>query len=340
LVVKKNNNGEKKSSYVLTRETFGTTILLFCLIVTVMLLTRNLVFGAMGTAICTFMYGTFGYASYIVVALLAYLGQWLVFEKKLRLNLRCALCVTGAVCMMFLLFQSVTTAQFDMSGYGKYLAQCYNNASEGYSGYTFGGVIFGLLTYPVAKLTTFIGAYVIFAVLTLGMIVLSFFVIRNRIRDNKVAELTTTAAKKKEKKAKKGVEEEQASSAQDNLYQVNENHEIVSGLSRGGQPVQNVHGKQAEDTAQKNAAADNKYSRENLGRKILFQPGEFAAESYRRNMIFNENSYFNHPVKSDDSYLSNFSDGKNNKKPNSVPVQQTYSESFQEEILSQPAASV
>lgn len=313
--MKKNNNGEKKTSYILTRETFGMTILLFCLVVTVMLLTHNLVFGAMGSAVCTFMYGTFGYASYFVVALLAYLGQWLVFEKKVRLNWRCALCVTGALCMAFLLFQSVTTAKFDMSGYGKYLAQCYNNASAGYGGYTFGGVIFGLLAYPVAKFTTFIGAYVIFSVLTIGMIALSFFVIRNRIRDNKVA-MTTTEASKKEKKVKKGAEEDLTVSGPDNLYQVNENHEIVSGLGRGGQTVRAV---QDNNDAQQNAAADNKYSRENLGRKILFQPGEFAAESYRRNMIYNEDSYFNHPVRNDDDYIKNFSEGQKNGNGSATP---------------------
>ena len=81
---KKNND---KRSYILTRETLGMTILLFCFMLTVMLLTNRAIFMGFGAAICTFMYGTFGYASYFIVALLAYLGEWLVFEKKLRVNL-------------------------------------------------------------------------------------------------------------------------------------------------------------------------------------------------------------------------------------------------------------
>ncbi len=63
-VKKKNNNG--KHSYILTRETLGMTLLLFCLVVAVMLITHKSVFGVLGTAICTFMYGTFGYGAYHV----------------------------------------------------------------------------------------------------------------------------------------------------------------------------------------------------------------------------------------------------------------------------------
>ncbi|MDE7257044.1 MAG: hypothetical protein K2N50_03710, partial [Clostridia bacterium] len=153
---KKNND---KRSYILTRETLGMTVLLFCFMLTVMLLTNRAIFMGFGAAICTFMYGTFGYASYFIVALLAYLGEWLVFEKKLRVNLRCFLLSAATVLMLFLLFHSVTTAKYSMGSYGGYLSQCYYNASKGYSGYSFGGVISGLLVFPIAKGTTFVGAY-------------------------------------------------------------------------------------------------------------------------------------------------------------------------------------
>ena len=80
---------------------------------------------------------------------------------------------------------------------------------------------------------------------------------------------------------------------------------------------------------------DEKYSRKNLNRKILFEKGEFAAESYRRNLIFNENSYFNRPVNGKDTYLNNFTDGK----ATSVPQDKSYSESYQEDVLNQPVSS-
>lgn len=318
---KKNND---KRSYILTKETLGMTLLLFCALITVMLLTGGLVFLGFGKAICTFMYGTFGYASYIVVALLGYLGEWLVFEKKVKFNLRCSLCVVLTVLMAFLLFHSVTTAKFDMSSYGKYLEQCYLNAANGYKGYTFGGVLCGLIVYPVAHGTTYIGAYVIFALLTVLCAGLSFWVIRNYILGKAVAKAGAEAKSEKDESVNQPTDV--ANKNIDSLYSLNENHEIVSRV-RPALAQQSAHAEyetpeQSQDAVQENKKHDvnDKYSPENLGRKILFEPGEFAAESYRRNMIYNENSYFNHPVKNDDDYLKSFSSGSGQPANSSQPT--------------------
>ena len=299
---KKKNEG--KRSYILTKETLGMTILLFCLMVTVMLLTNKFVFMGFGAAVCTFMYGTFGYGSYIIVAALAYLGEWLVFERKLKLNLRCTLLVSATLVMVFMLFHAVTTAGYDMSTYGGYLSQCYNNAALGYSGYSFGGVICGLLVYPIAKGTTFVGAYVIFSLLVVMCAVLSFFVIRNVVLGKVVARTHKSKKEKEIVAQEEPVQTEAPEQKVDNLYSVNENHEIVSKVGRT-QPVRQTAAKpQAQE-----GRDDDKFSREKLGRRILFDNGEFAAESYRRNMIYNEDSYFNHPVKNEGDYLRSFSSG-------------------------------
>lgn len=309
----KKKNSDKRS-YILTRETLGMTILLFSLVVTIMLFTNKLIFLGFGNAVCTFMYGTFGYGSFFVVALLAYLGEWLVFEKKLKFSVRPAIFVAATVVMLFMLFHAVTTAKYDMSGYGVYLSACYKNAANGFGGYTFGGVISGLLVYPVAKGTTFVGAYVIFSILAVGFGVLSFLTIRNIVMGKAVVR----AHGKRTKQIDADEAEEQPeqgneahSQKVDNLYSVNENHEIVTNVKQSDmlrrqnvvKPV-SADGRKAESVP---AKKDDKYSPENLGRKILFQPGEFAAESYRRNMIYNEDSYFNHPVQSDNDYLRSFS---------------------------------
>jgi len=85
------------------------------------------------------------------------------------------------------------------------------------------------------------------------------------------------------------------------------------------------------------AEETDKFSQKNLGRRILFEKGEFAAESYRRNMIFNENSYFNHPVTSEADYLSSFtSNPEKFSAENQAP--KSYSQSYQEEIYNQPAS--
>lgn len=324
---KKNND---KRSYILTKETLGMTILLFCLLVTVMLLTNDLIFMSFGSAVCTLMYGTFGYASYFIVALLAYLGEWLVFEKKLKLNPRCVLLVVATLVMLFMLFHSVTTAKYSMSGYGKYLSQCYNNASKGYAGYSFGGVLSGLLVYPIAKGTTFIGAYVIFSLLTVAFGVLSFFVIKGVVLGKVVARTHAGKAKAEEEEALPQTEEYE--SKPDNLYSVNENHEIVTNVKQAEAPKkshrrQTVEAHAADGQEKKNS---DKFSPENLGRRILFENGEFAAESYRRNMIYNEDSYFNHPVQNDDDYLRSFSSNPSApvSRNSTPPADTTYTSDF------------
>lgn len=330
---KKNNN--EKRSYILTRETLGMTILLFCFILTVMLLTNRAIFMDFGGAICTFMYGTFGYASYFIVALLAYLGEWLVFEKKMRVNLRCFLLFAATVTVFFLLIHSVTTAKYSMSGYGGYLAQCYKNAANGYGGYSFGGVISGLVVYPIAKGTTFIGAYVIFSLLTVALGVFAFLSVRSLVLGKLVLRAQSSAkGKSKEEPEQVRRQEEERVQTPDNLYSLNENHEIVTKV-KASEPTRVHSTKKGNVAMQEGKADDDKFSPENLGRKILFQPGEFAAESYRRNMIYNEDSYFNHPVQNDGDYLRSFSSNPSapvNTQNSMPPSQSTYTADFSSQV--------
>lgn len=333
---KKKNDG--KRSYILTKETLGMTILLFSFVVLVMLLTNKFIFMGFGAAICTFMYGTFGYGSYLIVAALAYLGEWLVFERKLKFNWRCTLLVVATALMLFMLFHAVTTAKYDMGTYGGYLAQCYNNAALGYAGYSFGGVICGLLVYPIAKGTTFVGAYVIFSLLAAACGVLSFFVIRNVVLGKVVARTHKQKAKTDENSAEETVQTAEVTAENvDNLYSVNENHEIVTKVGRAPLPRQQEVSAQAKAEESKPKAheqknSDDRFSPENLGRRILFENGEFAAESYRRNMIYNEDSYFNHPVQSDADYLRSFSSGSPAQASATPSEDTSYTEDYSSQI--------
>ena len=320
----KKKNDNDKHSYIFTRETLGMTLLLFCALMLIVLLTYNTVFSSIGAAICAFMYGTFGYGSYLVVAALAALGVWLVFERSVKLRLRTAGAVALTLACFFMLFHAVTTRDFALDGYGSYLSQCYTSAEAGYAGYTFGGALSGLIVYPVARGTTFVGAYVIFSIAFLLCAYLCFIVIRGEI----VSSAGRVVAKKTMREMDE-VEADNGQTANDNAYTVDENYEIVNNFhpfapvqGNSSQPfvqtnvpqsdgyapgVSNAYGHDVQD---QNADDEDKFSQRNLGRKILFENGEFAAESYRRNMIFNDDSYFNHPVHNDGDYLSSFSTGK------------------------------
>lgn len=312
----RNNNRERKTSYIFTRETFGMTTLLFCAVVLIMLLTRNLVFAGIGSAVCTFMYGTFGYGSYFVIAALCYLGVWLAFEKKIKISFKRALWISLTLLCVFLLAHAASTATYAMDGYGKYIADCYANAAKGWAGYTGGGVISAILVYPVARYLTFIGAYIIFSVLTVLFGYLTFLSFRGK--------------KGSADKSAVNVHSESVT-AQPQVNEIQPAEESVPEPAQVGQPAQ------APAYSEAPAPVNDEYSQKNLGRKILFENGEFAAESYRRNMIFNENSYFNRPqapLASEEDYLRSFTEG--GVKATDVP-QNGYTESYQQEVYDAPS---
>ena len=314
---KKELDNNNKNTYVFTKETLGMTILLFSALVLLMLFTGSSVFAGIGKAICTFMYGTFGYGSLLVVGLIAYLGEWLIFGKKIKINIKTALLISLTVFLTFLLFHAVTSRNISLESYGGYISGCYRNASKGYSGYTFGGVISAIIVYPVAKLATFVGSYVIFS---LFVIVSGYFLFVNfKNRRKKINVYTNSVNGDK----KHGSDESEA--VKPVVREADTVREPVAPILKADVHVP-VRTQQTEED-------NDPYSQKNLGRKILFAKGEFDAESYKRNMIFNDKSYFNRPQTSEQDYLSNFYSGKSS----SIP-KQSYGTSYQEEVLNQPVS--
>ncbi len=314
---KKELNNNNKTTYVFTKETLGMTLLLFSALIILMLFTGSSVFAGIGKAICTFMYGTFGYGSLLLTGLIAYLGEWLIFGKKIKLSLKTSLTISVSAFCLFLLFHTVTSSNISLESYGGYISDCYENASKGFSGYTFGGVICALFVYPVAKIATFVGAYVIFSLL---VIVSGYFLVVN--------------LKKRRKKTIGYSNTIRGGATKTSDVQVAESQKPA--VSETAVPVQApVRGTEVRQPVSLRAEEDNDpYSSKNLGRKILFAKGEFDAESYKRNMIFNEKSYFNRPQTSEQDYLSNFYSGKTS----SIP-KQSYGTSYQEDVLKQPAST-
>ncbi len=307
-----------RKSYIFTRETLGMTVMLFSVLVFIMLLTGGSVFAGLGSAVCTFMYGTFGYGSWLILFVLAYLGEWLTFEKKIKINVKRALAITLTVVALFLLFHTVTTRDFSYENYGEYIKQCYISATGGYSGYTFGGVVSSIIVFPLAKLSPLV-CYILFSALALLGAYFIFLTFRRRTATSAKSEKAVVKSAKIDE-GQVAVAEETAAVQAEGGFTVNEANEVV--------PVQ-----------QQPKAENDKYSRQNLGRKILFARGEFDAESYRRNMIFDENSYFNRPaaLASEEDYLRSFTaDGEKPVKGSSG----TYTENYGEEVANRTAQSM
>ena len=308
------NKKDKKTSYIITKETLGMTILLFCAIVVIMLLTGNKVFGSFGGAICTFLYGTFGYGSYLVIGMIAYLGEWLVFEKKIIIAVKKILVIAALALMLFFLFHAVSTRSYAVEGYGKYISECYFNAGKGYSGYTFGGVVSALLVYPLLSLGGSVAAYVVYSALILVFAYLTYLVFRRK-------------GDKVEKTLNEVPAEEQATQLTEPTEEAIAQQTVTQVPAAQTAPVQNI----SEDTGN--------YPQKNLDKKFVIDKSGFA-ESYRNNLIYSGESYFNNPVieTAESDYLSSFT---SNKKPVATAVsnEESYSQSYREEVLNNPVSA-
>ena len=134
------------------------------------LISRRTIFGEVGFAVSSFLLGVFGYCSYAVLAALVYGGVVLIRGKKSsaprRRVLLCALLFVLLVCLVHTITAQTGGIAYD--SYGNYLAACYRAGENSFFLTTGGGVIAGLIVYPVVKLTTAIGGYIIFSLLILG----------------------------------------------------------------------------------------------------------------------------------------------------------------------------
>lgn len=304
----------------------GMTLFLFSAIVLVILLTGKAVFAGIGKAVCTFMYGTFGYGSYFLVFLTAYTAERLVFEKKIKLPFKFALAVSLTVFSLFLLIHAISSNDITLSSYGAYIEGCYENAANGYSGYTAGGVLSGILVYPIAKLMTFIGAYVVFSLTTLAC---GYFLFRT-IKGKAVRSESTIRIIKDETEAP--VQEVKAQSLEiiqptpePQYVQPPMQPPVMEEPVREIPPVQPIENVLVEEPVVQEV--DDR-------RKIIFKDEEYGAESYRKNLIFQEDSYFNHPIHNEGDYLKSFTSDNIG-----VKNQNTYTDMYQDEILNRPAQS-
>lgn len=168
-------------SRIATRETLGILLALFTALILVVVLTDRIIFGTVGHAVRQFFLGVFGYGFFPVAAAGLYTAWVLVFDKKIGMSTRSKVFLTLACVFFTCLVHTITVALLDAvayDGYGSYLSACYRTAGDSYFGPTGGGVLIGLIAYPVARLTTSVGGYIIFGILTVGS---AYFFVRDLV---------------------------------------------------------------------------------------------------------------------------------------------------------------
>ena len=167
---KKNNNKKNEGARVFTRETFGLVLALFTLVALVMFVSRGAIFGAVGEAVSSFLLGVFGYGTFVVAALLVYASVALVSGKAIKAPVGAVVTASLFVLFAFCLAHTITAAVAGIpyEGYGAYLGDCFAAGEGGFASSTAGGALCGLIVYPVVRLTTAVGGYIIFSLFALA----------------------------------------------------------------------------------------------------------------------------------------------------------------------------
>lgn len=286
----------------MTRETVGMTLLLFSAVVFFICVTGSYLFGEIGVAITAFFLGIFGFMAYPLLVFAIYQSIVLVFGKgnipwgwKLRVGL--------LVLSVFLIVHTATAERFyPEASYGEYLSDCWNAAREGAANGTGGGVLLGAIVYPVRTVLSVAGAYIVFV--ALALVALFLIALKTPLRGY------IGGLRRRRKDGERG------------NYDPNENFDEERGTSeavsfeelaaptRSSMP-ENPRPRTATPSAPAPApsASAERRTGDRLGdrmsdkdrsREILFSAD--PQESYRNNLIFNQDSYFNSRQRSSTMY--------------------------------------
>ena len=151
--------------------------------------------GGVGRMVYGFLAGFFGLAAYAYSLMGLIIGVCVTFNVKVKMRpskilMYFALLATG----IFALHIYTSSAHIIGADWGAYLLNCYNNTN------TAGGMLFGILAYPLMKVITSVGALVVVCV---AFFILAFFAIFPSIKRNVTYTVATKADREKQVKAPK-----------------------------------------------------------------------------------------------------------------------------------------
>ena len=105
-----------------------------------------------------FLLGVFGLAVYPVSVLGIFFSFMFMRNRKYEVNKKYIGYITSAVCIVWFIFHLILTSKISLNGYGSYLLAAYKAKT------TAGGLIYSLISYPIVKFLTYVGAYIFSAI--------------------------------------------------------------------------------------------------------------------------------------------------------------------------------
>lgn len=270
---------DKKKASVITRETVGMTLLLFGAVIFLIAITGPYLFGDPGVAITAFFVGLFGLFFYPLDLIIIYIGVAMVCGKNL-IPVKWLLRVALLTLSVFAIVHLATAERFVSGGYGEYLAGCWRAAGEHAKDGTGGGILLGLIAYPVRIVLSAPGAYVVFSLLT--ALALFFFLMGTPLKN-------LMPVSRKHRVPRKELKEEEPSAVTfDELAE--------PARTPAPAPASALREEPAPEPApyrRETAMSDARRMERDASREILYSGERDRADDYLKNLIFSRDSQFN-----------------------------------------------
>ena len=103
--------------------------------------------------------GLIGLSVYPISALSILCSVLLLAKKQYKAQKRYIVYLISALCCVWFIFHLILTSNLSTETYGIFLAETYAAKT------TAGGLVFSLITYPIVKYLTLVGAYILFAII-------------------------------------------------------------------------------------------------------------------------------------------------------------------------------
>lgn len=120
-------------------------------------------FGGVGKMIRSFMLGFFGLASYAYSVCLFLVGVLIMFQRRPSQPIKNIVLATLIFVFGLIVFQANTSQNMINYSYGDYLIKCYE------VDFTAGGMLYGIITYPIMKAITPLATIIVFSLFMVAM---------------------------------------------------------------------------------------------------------------------------------------------------------------------------
>ncbi len=158
---KKQAKNQNNKNIIFTRETLGVILVLFSTLCLICLISSDAIFSVPGKFVNAFLFGIFGYASYLLVAYGIFMGVLLITDRKTGLSVKSKIYMTSIVVFLCLIIHVITMHGDAGYSYGEYLSKAYNMGEGGIRTSSGGGVVLGAIAYVFTLVFKSTGSYVV-----------------------------------------------------------------------------------------------------------------------------------------------------------------------------------